>query len=331
MTRWGFGLLYAALALAVAALGAYLAVAFLVERAPEVEVPEVAGLTLSEALDRLAPAGLDLEVRAFVYSDEIAENRVVRQSPAPGRVVKAGRGVGVVISRGPERHPAPDLRGLPLEDARILLGEARLQGTVAVRLPDGPEGTVVGQGAAPGRRLPAGATLALAVSAGPRPVRLRMPRLEGLTRDDAVGRLDALGVRVERIEEVSLEDPSRAGRVVSQDPLPGFPVVRGGAATLSVAGRASRRAPVDALWLAHALPPGFGRHRVEAVVEGGPLPWTAADRWVGGGEVVRLWVPLRAGEHVRLRVDGEEVGLSGPSRVRREPAGTTPGWKGSLP
>ena len=98
-------------------------------------MPDVTGQGLSEALDRLRTVGLDLEVRSFRYSQEVPENRIVRQSPEPGRIVKAGRGVGVVLSRGPERHPTPDVRGLSLEDARILLEEAGLRAQVAVRKP----------------------------------------------------------------------------------------------------------------------------------------------------------------------------------------------------
>ena len=68
--------LYAASALGVAVLGGYLVVAFMVHKAPEVEVPGIAGMTLIEALDELSELGLDLEVRDFVHSGEIAEKMV---------------------------------------------------------------------------------------------------------------------------------------------------------------------------------------------------------------------------------------------------------------
>ncbi len=95
MRRLWAGLTFAALGVGVALLAAYLAVSLVVERSPEVSVPPVLGLTLSEGLDVLSAARLDLEVRGFVYSDEVAENHIVRQKPDAGQVVKAGRGVGV--------------------------------------------------------------------------------------------------------------------------------------------------------------------------------------------------------------------------------------------
>ena len=299
--------LYAVLATAVAGLGAYLAVALFVEQGGEVAVPLVTGLSLSEALDEVTPLGLDLEILAFEYSDQVPENRIVRQRPAAERVVKGGRAVAVVLSRGPERHPAPDVRGLSLEDARILLGEAGLKEKITARLHDGPLRRVVAIGADPGSRLARGAVLELIVSSGPRPVRLRMPRLEGLTVDQAFSALDRVGLRASRVEEVSLEDPSRRGKVVSQEPLPGFPVTRGDGVTLSVAGSAHSAALVRGVWLTRALPPGFGRHRVEVVVTDGPSTWVAADEWLPSGAVFRRWLPLQPGQRARIRIDGTYI------------------------
>ncbi len=307
MRRLPVALAYGSLAVAVAALGGYLAVSLLVQRSPEVEVPEVTGRSLSEALDEVRGVGLDLEVRDFVYSDEVPENRIVRQRPPPGQVVKSGRGVGVVLSRGPESHATPDVRGTFLDDARILLEEASLKGAVAARMGGGLVDEVLAQGVEPGRRLRPESTVPLVVSSGAPPVLLRMPRLERLGLDQALDRVDRLGLRVGRIEEVSLEDPTRQGRVVSQEPLPGFPVTAGESVTLSVAGSARTAVTGRGVWLSHSLPPGFARHRVEVVLERSGQAWILADEWLGGGEVFRRWVILRPGETARLQINGEEI------------------------
>jgi len=297
-------LAYGGLGIGGALIAAYLAVSLIVEQTPEVEVPVVTGTTLSEGLDVLNAADLDLEVRGFVYSDEVPENFIVRQRPEAGRIVKAGRSVGVVLSRGPERHPTPDLRGISEEDARILLEEAGLKPDVALRLPRGTRGQVLAQGTDPGRLQPREATVPLVVSEGPRPELWRMPRLEGGKLEAALAGLDSRGLRLERIEEVNVEDPSREGHVVSQEPLAGFPVTRGAGVVLGVAGAAAAEPPTRAVWLSQALPPGFARHRVEVLVEGTGGSRILADEWVDGGETFRRWVPLRPGETARLRIDG---------------------------
>jgi len=299
--------LYTVLGLAIAGLGAYLAVALLVERTPEVEVPDLTGRSLSQAVDMLQGTGLDLEVRDFVYSDTVPENHIVAQRPRPGARVKAGRGVGVVLSRGPETHPVPDLRGLSLEDARIRLEEAGLVGRTEARVPMGQEGEVVAQGVEPGRRLPRGAVVPLVVSPGPRPVRLRMPRLERLPLGAALERIDRLGLRVDRVEEVKLVDPALAGRVVGQSPLPGFPAEKGAGVALTVAGAVPDLYRARARLLYHALPPGFGKSRVVLTWRSRGRMWTLYDEWVPRGRVVRLVVPVGPGDRATLTVDGRRV------------------------
>ena len=295
------------LAAGVAGLGGYLLVSFVVERAPSVTVPEVIGLGISEAVDKLTAQSLDLEVRAFVYSDEVPENRVVRQKPEAGKVVRAGRAVGVVLSRGAERHPVPDVRGLALEDARIQIEEADLKAEVRVRVRGGAEGEVVAQGEEPGRRLAKDGVVPLVVSSGSRPILLRMPRLEGRTLSDAIAAADALGLRATRVEEVSLEDPSRHGRVVSHEPLAGFPVAKGAEVAISVAA-ASRVVPAwREFWLLRTLPPGFDQRRVQVKIERGGRSWVYADERIDGGGTFRAFVPLLPGEVARLLVDGVEV------------------------
>ncbi len=307
MKRALVAVLYGAMFLASAGLGAYLAVAWLVENTPEVEVPDLRGLALGEALDRLQGTGLDLEVRDFDYSDTVPENHVILQRPRPGARVKAGRGVGVILSRGPERHPVPDLRGLALEDARIRLEELGLKAAVEVRIRRGPEGTVVAQGIEPGRTLPRGAQVPLVVSRGPRPIRWRMPRLAGLPLAEALDRIDRMGLRVGRIEEVELLDPTQAGRIVAQDPLPGFPAEAGAAVALTVAGTAPAVGFSRALYLFHAVPPGFGKARVQLIWRSGGRTWTVWDDWVPRGRVVRVAVPAGLADRAELRVDGRVV------------------------
>ncbi len=310
MKRSWAAALYAVAVVTVAGLGAYASLALFMDRTPEVKVPDVGGLGLAEALDAITVRGLDLEVRDFLFSEEVPENRILRQRPAPGEAVRVGRSVGVVLSRGPERHPVPDLRGLPLEEARILLEEAGLATEVSARIPGGPEGVVLGQGTAPGTWLPKDRTVPLLVSTGPRPVILRMPRLDGASLETALAQLEALGLRAARVEEVSLEDPTRVGRVISQDPPGGHPVPQGEGVVLSVAGAPRSAPPAQEVWVTRSFPPGFAKHRVEVLVERGAATRAAADEWVEGGETFRLLVTLQPGERLRLRVNGKEQPLA---------------------
>ena len=241
LKRAGVFAVYAALIAGVAAVCSFLLLSFVVDRAPEEEVPQIVGIGLSESLDRLAAQRLDLEVRGFEYSDDVPENHVIRQKPEAGRIIRAGRSVGVVLSRGAERHPVPAVAGLGLEDARISLEESGLKAVVSDRVPGGPVGEVIAQGVEAGTRLLKGKAVALLVSSGPRPILLRMPNLMGLPVDRALLQLDSAGLPPGRVEEVPAADPSQQGLVTGQDPLSGYPVPKGTAVSLVVGARPPER------------------------------------------------------------------------------------------
>lgn len=227
---------YFLMALAVAGISGYLVVSFMVQKAPEVTVPDITDLALSDALDKLQEAKLDLEVRDFTYSDLVKENRVVIQRPRPGQVIKEGRAVGVVLSRGSKRYPVPEVVGKRLEEAAILISEAGLKYEVAATVSGGQVDEVVGVGREPGTRLSPGETVRLLVASGPKPILLRMPKVEGMTRGEAESVLSSLGLIIERIESVNLGDAQKVGSIIGQDPQPGYPVERGAAVALSAAG-----------------------------------------------------------------------------------------------
>lgn len=234
MRRFMIVILYSLLAIAVAGLGAYLVVAFMVEKAPEVEVPDVYNMSLTDALDTLNARGLELEVRDFAFSDAVEENRVLRQRPSAGSVVKGGRGVGVVLSRGGERQFVPDLIGQFEEDANIQLAQAGLTPAPAVRIPGEPAGTVLAQSRVPGTKMSKGDPVFLIVATGPEQPWLRMPNLSGTPLGEAEKVLSELGLKISRVEDTQIGDPSRSGRVIGQEPLPGSKVQKGSEVTLSV-------------------------------------------------------------------------------------------------
>lgn len=287
----------------MAVVGGYLVVAFMARNTPEVVVPDVEARALSEALYALTEQSLDLEVRGFVFSDVIPENHVVLQRPAVGQVVKAGRSVGVILSRGAERLSTPQLFGNSLEDAAIALSEAKLAFEVTARLPGAAESQVLAQSIVPGAMRPSGSIVDIVVSKGPAPVRYRLPRLEGLTLIEAQTVLAELGLRVEKIVEVELDDQLRAGRVINQEPLPGFPVERGGGVTLSVAGSAYLLPTGRAVMVERYLPPGLGTHHVQVYAHNGDDVRILVDEWVRAGTTFNRMVLLDIGETVEVKID----------------------------
>jgi len=66
-----------------------------------IELPDVTGMSRSDAESILVSAGFDIGVIANAYDDTIPENHVVSQAPVPGAMLEMGSSVDLIISLGP--------------------------------------------------------------------------------------------------------------------------------------------------------------------------------------------------------------------------------------
>ena len=82
---------------------------------PSSEVPNLAGLTLPEAEDELAGAGLDLGAWNEIPDYEVPAGRVVVQGPEAGEEVDSDTPVDLIISSGPPVY-APEVAGGGIDD-----------------------------------------------------------------------------------------------------------------------------------------------------------------------------------------------------------------------
>lgn len=93
------------------------------------KVPDLYGLTVSDAEYKLRAAGLVPARPAEDYHPEMEQGRVFKQSPAAGERVPKGSTVQFTISLGPEpkMQVVPDLTGKTIEEAREILNALNLQ------------------------------------------------------------------------------------------------------------------------------------------------------------------------------------------------------------
>ncbi|WP_114856447.1 Stk1 family PASTA domain-containing Ser/Thr kinase [Brachybacterium sp. YJGR34] len=89
----------------------------LIVAAPEgpVSVPNVTGLTLADARDRLVADDFGVETTSE-HSDSVEEGRVIRTDPGPNESVDRGTTVTIVVSDGPEPAPEPDPDPTPTQE-----------------------------------------------------------------------------------------------------------------------------------------------------------------------------------------------------------------------
>ncbi len=73
-----------------------------------VEVPDVVGMSASDAASELNSAGLSVgSIGYYLYSDTVPDGHVISQSPGAGTEVDPGTEVDLVISMGPEPEDVP--------------------------------------------------------------------------------------------------------------------------------------------------------------------------------------------------------------------------------
>ncbi len=269
----------------------------------EVVVPSVEGYSAKEAYEKLAEVGLKMTKVGEEYSDEVEAGCVVTQDPAPGRKVKEGREVRVILSKGPEMVQVPDLSGLSVADARLELRNAGLRmGDIQyVFDQEVPEGIIVSQEPRANRRVKVNEKIDVAVSKGPQPSQVQVPSLVGLSLEEAKSRLAesklVLGSVTER-ESVEYY----AGIVVAQTPVSGSTVPEGQNVELVVSkgpGPVSRTVPIT-----FALPQQEEFYAVVVRVTDARGVREVENNTYAGGEEVRLSLTCYGKAIIEVYLDG---------------------------
>jgi len=198
------------------------------------EVPDLRGLGLASAGERLAGAGLALGSIDSLQHPSVAMGLVLGQSPLPGQVSRPSSPVRVTVSTGPQRRSVPDVLRLHEERARIVLETSGFLVHVETRGSEEPRGRVIGVSPPPDSVVALPAQVVLLVSTGP-PV-VPMPLVLGLEQAEAESVLDSLGLVVSGVEEVFRFGRDQ-GIVVEQEPAADTELRRGSAVRLKVGRR----------------------------------------------------------------------------------------------
>jgi len=184
-----------------------------------VTTPGVINLTSAAAQAKVQAAGLSYHVSGRAYSETVPVGSVVDTDPDGGSRVSRDGTVDAVLSKGPERHEVPALRGMSLDEAQAALQDAGLSfghatSAYSERV---AKGVVLSADPKPGVELKRGASVDLVVSRGPKPV--KVPDFTGKDADTARRVLVRRGFVVKAGQENS--DTVAKGTVISQTPSDG--------------------------------------------------------------------------------------------------------------
>ncbi len=199
-----------------------------VRQSVEVAVPDLIGLTPSQARARLQDEGLHMKEREPRWDASVPPGRIVWQNPSALSHVKPNRTVYVAPSLGQRLHAVPDLHNRPLRHARLWIARAELEvGDVTeMSSSETKEGNIIDQVPKAGEQVAQGTQIDLVVSTGPPRAFVNMPRVVELKLDDARRLLLSLGLRADNIR-YEFSTAYEPHVVVRQEPEAGTPIRRG--------------------------------------------------------------------------------------------------------
>ncbi|NYF79506.1 PASTA domain-containing protein [Granulicella arctica] len=163
----------------------------------EVEVPNLAGMTVSDATHALSSRGLNLVLISRFYSTTIPAGHIISQVPAPGVIVRHEWEIRAIESLGPQKVSIPNVRGMDERLAEVTIRRLSLDlGTVAHLPAPGDAEIVLAQTPPPnagGVDSPR-VSLLLSQKDDAHTTAFVMPSVVGLSRETAFSRIATLGL-----------------------------------------------------------------------------------------------------------------------------------------
>jgi len=314
----------------------YLTSTWIIQREPEVTVPNLVGHDTVYALDLLTVLGLNIKVSGFEWSDTVPKNFIAFQDPASGTVLKRDRDVKVVLSRGSRTVRVPRLVEMRLRETELVLAQNGLERGDVCRVPSGryPRDTVIAQSSPPLQEVERGRAVHLLISDGPEPLAVAMPDVRLLPPAKAVEAVQRL-----ELGRPAVQDVYRPGEpqdvVLGQIPLPGYVVYRDQPIRLSV-NRMLRPKELSArfLTITYVVPEGFLKREVSLHQQVNGKSILIARGVHSPGERLQWLVWARSPDEVTIHLDGvpqarSPLGLGGkgsrgPSFLREGKEGPPP-------
>ena len=202
-------------------------------KAPEIDVPDLRGMTVEEA-DADEAITFKIVESSTVPSDEYPEGQIVSQDPQYGEKAKEGSTIHVVVSSGKEPVKMIDVSGLRYEDAVQILQSKGLKVDMPEYEADDEveKGYVISYTPLEGVELAPGDTVHLVVSTGKKVKSVIVPTLVGQSLDNARKMISDIGLNVASVTEVYSSEA--VGKVTYQSIASGTEVDEGTSIVLNV-------------------------------------------------------------------------------------------------
>ncbi len=210
--------------LLISGLAGYFVYSKLSNRMIEIDAPNVVGMNLDEARNMLGQSRISVEVTETRYDEKAPKDTILKQTPEAGIRVKTPGEIQVVVSSGQETATVPDLTGREYRDAQYELQKKGLVMKMTREYSSEiPQNYVIRQNPLPQTVTTENSEVEVFVSDGPEPVKISVPNLVGMTRDEAKRTISQNGLVLENI--LYAQDKAKAyDTVLKQSLEPGSEV-----------------------------------------------------------------------------------------------------------
>ena len=188
-------------------------------------VPSVTGKTLKQVQQLLETDGFELVIQDSVYYDSLPPSMVIKQVPEADAVVKVNRTVYVTVNRiVPPDVPMPNLIGYSFRNAEMILKNMGLKlGDTSFKA-DFAKNSVLeqlsnGRSISPGTSIKMGSPVSLVIGSGIGNADMAVPKLIGLTYDEAKILLETNGLIVGSVIPDPLVKDTASAFIYKQSPL----------------------------------------------------------------------------------------------------------------
>jgi len=252
----------------------------------DVLVPAFAGQTYDDATTECGQLHLVCNLVARQPSQQYPLDVVMGQEPAQGSHVREGRAISLVVSNGIHIFPMPDLRFESLRNARLQLGDVKLDlaDTKTVANDDIPANYVVAQEPPPLTSVREGTSVSLTLSKGP-PSNIKVPNFVDMSIDAARDAAQTAKVHLGQVVWTPFgpDGPAR-GTVVRQLPAAGQDIDPFATASLQVsAGPTEYGYLVRQVHVTAAIPIRDDSAHVRMQVRDETGSWNIYDGYAQGG------------------------------------------------
>ncbi|HET6421532.1 MAG TPA: PASTA domain-containing protein, partial [Geobacteraceae bacterium] len=199
----------------------------------QVTVPNVVGMTRSNAQAAILAAKLKVGTVTEEASSEIPAGNIISQTPVAGTSVAAGSAVNLVVSAGSTSVTVPNLVGQTQASAQAAIIAAKLVVGAITQAPSKtvPAGSVISQNPGAGATATQGSAVDLVVSSG-KPA-LAVPDVTGLILAAAKAAITRAGLNVGTVTRQN-SAAVISGNVISQEPAAGTSTSAGATVKLVV-------------------------------------------------------------------------------------------------